>query len=286
MIWLIGNKGMLGSDLESVLRSYNYNFIVSDKEVDITNLTELKSFTRSKNITWIINCAAYTAVDRAEDETDLCYRINADGPENIGIVAKQLNAKVIHMSTDYVFDGTKNIPYTEEDPVNPLNVYGKSKAEGEKRLMATNPQSVIIRTAWLYGKNGNNFVYTMLRLMKERDEINVVNDQFGNPTWSMDLTMVIKKIIDTAVNASGIYNYTNEGMTNWFEFANKIYEFGRELGILYKDCKINPVGTDQYPVIAKRPVYSVLSKNKIKKIFNLEIPLWDKSLKLFMTSLK
>ncbi len=286
MIWLIGNRGMLGSDVEQILESAGYSIIKSDRDVDISNLDALQNFVGGRHISWIINCAAYTAVDRAEDEKELCFKINSDGPHNIGILAREIGARCIHISTDYVFDGKKYTPYLEDDPVNPLGVYGKSKAEGEERLRAHCPESVIIRTAWLYGKNGNNFVYAMLRLMREKDELRVVNDQFGSPTWSMDLAGLIKKIIDTHDAPSGIYHYTNEGSISWYNFAEKIYEYAREIGILDKECVIYPITTEQYPTKAKRPAYSVLSKDKVKRVFNLHIPFWYESLKNFLLSIK
>lgn len=223
MIWLIGNKGMLGTDVEILLKKEGMDYIASDQEIDITNVEELQKFAQSKPITWIINCAAYTAVDKAEDEPELAFKINSDGPQNIAEIANQKSAKLIHISTDYVFDGIKEDAYTEADAPNPLGVYGASKLLGEENIQNNLNEYFILRTAWLYGKNGNNFVYTMLRLFKERDEISVVDDQYGSPTYVQDLAVAILAIIHFNSDAYGIYHFTNEGKITWYDFAREIH---------------------------------------------------------------
>ena len=282
MIWLIGNRGMLGSDVEKLLVEKNIDFIATDREIDITDYEMLYNFVGDKSIEWVINCSAYTAVDRAEDESELAYRINADGVLNIAQVCKSRGATLIHISTDYVFDGTKESAYTEEDPPNPLGVYGKSKYEGEKYIQRTIPQYFIIRTSWLYGKNGNNFVYTMLRLFKERDSVKVVSDQYGSPTYTIDLANLIFKIVNIKSNDFGIYHFTNEGRTTWYQFAKRIYDLSINFNLLNKNVKIIPVTTKEYPVNAKRPKYSYLSKEKIKNKLGINIRNWENALSEFI----
>jgi len=286
MIWLIGNKGMLGNDVEEVLGKNNEKYIASDIDVDITNYYELESFVRRKGIDWIINCSAYTAVDKAEDEPEKAFKINANGALNIARIAKLKGSKLIHISTDYVFDGQKKEPYIEEDEPNPLGVYGKSKLEGERNVKSILNDYFIIRTAWLYGKNGNNFVYTMLRLFDERDEVKVVSDQFGSPTHTVDLAWLIYEITKKNSKEYGIYHFTNEGKISWYDFAKRIYDISREMGIVKREVKIIPISTNEYPTKAKRPINSYLSKEKVKKIFNLNIRSWNEALRDFLLSLK
>jgi dTDP-4-dehydrorhamnose reductase len=278
MIWLIGSKGMLGTELSVLLQKKNIPFAGTDREVDITDKTALAEFSKNKNIDLIINCAAYTAVDKAEDDTETCKSLNALGAANIAACAKNTGARLIHLSTDYVFDGTANRPYKEDDTTNPIGVYGLTKRDGETAVMENNPDSYIIRTSWLYGKHGNNFVHTMLRLMNERDEIKVVNDQRGSPTWSYDLANTILAVNNIPF---GIYHFSNEGDTTWFDFAKEIYKQGKELGLIKKDCNVKPCTSAEYPSKVRRPAYSLLDKSKIKKALGIEIPAWDKSLKEF-----
>ncbi len=290
MIWLVGNKGMLGTELANLFESNKTPYIGTDRDVSILDMEAMRGFLKNKNISWIVNCAAYTAVDKAEDDVELCHALNAQGPENLGRIAQEIGARVLHISTDYVFSGTPILergqprPYREDDPTGPTGVYGKTKAEGERLLMAAASNSVILRTAWLYGKHGNNFVYTMLRLMKERDTIGVVADQRGSPTWAYDLAVAILYLINLPHEkfSPSIYHFTNEGETTWYDFAREIYRLGRHYGILEKDCVINPLTTDQYPTKARRPAYSVLSKEKIKAL-GVRIPQWQESLERFIT---
>jgi dTDP-4-dehydrorhamnose reductase len=298
MIWLIGNKGMLGAELSLTLEKQGLSYIGTDREVDITGTAALVSFAEAqsgtKPITWIINCAAYTAVDKAEDDADVCRRLNTDGAANIAKTANKVGAKLIHISTDYVFNG-KGIeeagrfrPYREDDPTDPIGVYGLTKRDGELAVMENNPGSYIIRTAWLYGRHGNNFVATMLRLMNERDAVSVVDDQRGSPTWAFNLAETITGVISAVESGrdfpTGIYHYTNEGSITWFDFAQEIYDQGRAQGLIRKDCKLNPCASAEFPAKVKRPAYSVLDKTRIRAALGLAIPEWKTSLNGFLKS--
>lgn len=286
MIWLIGNKGMLGTELRLLLEDRGFGFVGTDREVDITSLRDLESFANAQSgrIDWIVNCAAYTNVDKAEDETDLAKKINVDGPRNIGTLARGIGAKVLHISTDYVFDGNGNRPWREDDPTNPAGAYGLTKRDGERALLGENSSSYVVRTAWLYGKHGKNFVHTMLRLMAEKAEIGVVSDQRGTPTWARDLADALVGIITRPEVPFGIYHCTGGGETTWHAFALEIYRLGRELGLLGKDCAIKPLSTDEYPAKVRRPSYSVLDTGKIQRALQIEIPDWRKSLAAFLVS--
>ena len=287
-VWLIGNKGMLGTELSILLEKSGIPFVGTDCEVDITDPSALNEFANNKKIEWIINCAAYTAVDKAEDDFDTCNRLNMQGAGNIASCAKNIGARLIHISTDYVFDGqgitgeTGNVrPYCEDDETNPIGVYGAAKRSGEIAVMENNPESFIIRTAWLYGKHGNNFVHTMLRLMNERDEIKVVDDQRGSPTWTYDLAVAIISFIKKDV-PFGIYHFTNEGNITWFEFAKGIYKLGGESGLIKKDCRVTACTSAEYPAKVKRPAYSALDKSKIKSALQADIPFWEESLRSYL----
>jgi len=289
MIWLIGNKGMLGYEVEELLKKNNLSYTASDQEIDITDFSILVQYIKDKKIDWIVNCAAYTAVDKAEEEIEKAYCINRDGVKNIARIALDKQAKLIHISTDYVFDGKKDkqSTYTEENQANPMGIYGKSKLTGEKEIINILDKYFIIRTAWLYGVNGHNFVYTMLRLFREREVITVVDDQWGSPTYAADLAEVILKIIETGSDKFGIYHFTNEGVINWYQFAREIYDKAKEIGIVNgsRNVEIKPIKTEEYPTAAIRPQYSVLSKDKVKKEFNLKIRNWYKALEDFLNIL-
>ena len=284
-ILITGSNGQLGNEIKrvSVNHENNFKFFFTDvNELDITNREAVEFYLKENNIKYIVNCAAYTAVDKAEDDVDLCYKINRDAVANLGIAATNNGVKVIHVSTDYVFDGTASDPYKETDATNPQSVYGQSKREGERILLETCPQSIIIRTAWLYSIFGNNFVKTMMKYGKERDELNVVADQTGTPTNAADLARAIIRILDFSeayAFEAGIYHYSNEGVTSWYDFTIAIH---KHAGI---SCKVNPITTDQYPTKAKRPQYSVLDKAKIKSVFDLSIPNWEDSLNICITEL-
>ena len=281
MVWLIGNRGMLGRDVEQLLLKRNIECISTDLEVDITDYDSLVNFSQKKPVDWIINCAAYTNVDGAEDEEQLAFQINAQGPLNIAHIAHTLNAKLIHLSTDYVFDGTKQNAYTEEDDPNPQSVYGKSKLQGEHYIENALDTYYILRTAWLYGKNGGNFVNTMLRLFRERDEIKVVDDQWGSPTYTKDLADAIVTVVQSDCRNYGIYHFTNEGRTNWFTFAKRIYDEAKKRDMAEQKVVLHAIGTAAYPTKAKRPRNSYLSKEKFKTTFHHTIPEWEEALERF-----
>jgi len=292
MIWLIGNKGMLGSDVEKLLKERGITYWVSDKEVDISDYKALEKFGKDKKIKWVINCAGYTKVDKAEEEVEVAFRINKDGVRNIALFSAKRQIRLIHISTDYVFDGQQKkegsaVAYREDDKTYPINIYGKSKLAGEEEIKKILEKYFIIRTAWLYGARGNNFVYTMLRLYKERDLVKVVEDQWGSPTYTADLAGAILKIIEDDSVSYGIYHFTNEGVASWYEFARTIYKKAKRLGLIEGNKKvvIKPIKTEAYPAAARRPRYSILSKEKIKREFNLKIGDWDKALEDFLSTL-
>jgi dTDP-4-dehydrorhamnose reductase len=282
MIWLIGNRGMLGTELSNALAAAGLESVGTDRDVDILEPNALASFTSGKRIEWIVNCAAYTAVEKAEAEEVLAERLNARGPENIAFLAKAIGAKVLHISTDYVFDGSGTRPYLESDPMAPNSAYGRTKAEGERALVAACPEHVILRTAWLYGKYGPNFVYTMLKLMKTKDRIGVVFDQKGTPTYSADLAAAIVAILRAPKPVYGTFHFTDLGETNWHEFAFEIQKLGKEYGLLENESLVEALTTDQYPTKAKRPAYSVLSKDKIQRTYGIAIPEWRTALERFI----
>jgi dTDP-4-dehydrorhamnose reductase len=277
---------MLGAELCSLLEKEGIPFITSGRELDIRDKTALLRFAEQhSHIKWLVNCAAYTAVEKAEEEQELCRSINTDGVAHIAETAASLGAVLIHLSTDYVFNGKAKNPYKEDDPSDPIGVYGITKRHGEECAFQKNPSTYIVRTAWLYGKNGKNFVQTMLKRMSEQNELNVVNDQRGSPTWAADLSRTILSFIrpgDKKYIPYGIYHYTNEGSCTWFEFAVAIYHIAKECALLKKDCLINPCSSEEFPSKVKRPAYSVMDKEKIKMALSLQIPDWRSSLKEYL----
>lgn len=287
-ILVTGANGQLGNEIKYLSQQSNapYKYFFADsKTVDITNSQSISDFVINNQIRLIINCAAYTAVDKAEDkdQVELCYAVNFEGLEHIGDIAQKQKIKVIHISTDYVFDGTATTPYRESDQTNPQSVYGASKAKGELALLNACEEVIIIRTSWLYSAFGNNFVKTMIRLGKEKESLNVVADQKGTPTNARDLARAILNIIDQrGLNFQrGIYHFSNEGETTWYDFTKAIHQ---RAGIT-TTCKVNPIPTSEYPTKAVRPQYSVLDKSKIKSTFNLSIPNWEDSLNLCIDEL-
>ncbi|OJV35073.1 MAG: dTDP-4-dehydrorhamnose reductase [Bacteroidales bacterium 36-12] len=274
-VLVTGSKGQLGSEIQRIISLCpQLSFIFTDiDELDISNQEDVSNFFKLHKIDYVINCAAYTAVDYAEIEIDTCYKINEIAVGNLARVASKHNAKFIHISTDYVFNGRSYIPYTEEMDVYPKSVYGKSKLAGERLLTSLLPDSVIIRTSWLYSSYGNNFVKTMLRLGKERDEINIVFDQIGTPTYAADLAYAILKIVCSNNFISGIYHYSNEGVCSWYDFAICIFQ-SKNI-----NCKVIPIESKDYPAKTPRPHYSVLNKRKIKETYKLNIPHWEDGLR-------
>jgi dTDP-4-dehydrorhamnose reductase len=280
-ILVTGGKGQLGSELREIAPNYqDYNFLFTDvKDLDITNHTAVAAFIENNNITVIINCAAYTAVDKAESEPELADAINHLAGANFAQIAKDNNIKLVHISTDYVFDGTNYKPYTETDTPNPQSVYGTTKLAGEQAMQTINPpNSIIIRTSWVYSKFGNNFVKTMLRLAETRDEISVVADQIGSPTNAADLAEAILNILPQISNETvELFHYSNEGVCSWYDLAKAIFEIK---GI---SIKVNPIESKQYPTPAERPLFSVLNKNKINNTYKLVKIYWKDSLRINIT---
>ncbi len=283
-ILVTGSRGQLGSELLALSASCaHHNFFFYDlPDLDITVQERVEALCTNHSIDVIVNCAAFTAVDKAETDSATAYRVNSDGPAVLAACARDRHALLLHVSTDYVFDGTSNIPYRETDPVAPLGVYGRSKWEGEERIRAIDPSYMIFRTSWLYSVYGVNFVKTMLRLGADRPELNVVADQIGTPTWAADLAAVLVAIIDRhnrEVSCKATYHYSNEGVASWYDFAHSVMELS---GV---SCKITPVESAQYPQIAERPLYSVLNKSAIKKDWGISIPYWRDSLKAMLQQL-
>ncbi|MCT7535914.1 dTDP-4-dehydrorhamnose reductase [Aliarcobacter cryaerophilus] len=274
-ILVTGSNGQLGSEIKELASKYSYNFFFTDRNnIDITSKDSIKEFSKTNNINVIINCAAYTAVDKAETDIENADLVNRKAVKKLSIIAKELNIKLIHISTDYVFDGKNFKPYVEEFQTNPQSVYGKTKLDGENEIRDINPlNSIIIRTSWVYSYYGNNFVKTMLRLGKEKEELGVIFDQIGTPTYAAHLAKTILDIVPQIENSKvEIYNYSNEGVLSWYDFAKEIMKMAK------LNCKINPIETYQYPTPAKRPHFSLLNKSKIKSKFNLEIPYWKDGL--------
>ncbi len=276
-ILVTGSKGQLGNEIQQLKDKYSgYNFIFTDiEELDITNKQAVEQFFINKNINYAVNCAAYTAVDKAESEPELASLINGKAVKNLAEVCRKYNTFLIHISTDYVFDGNNDKPYIETDKPNPASVYGKTKLNGELEILSLKKNAIIIRTSWLYSSFGNNFVKTVLRLGKEKPQLNMVSDQTGTPTYARDLAKAILDIIpNLKLNKDvEIYHFSDEGITNWYEFAKEIIELS---GL---KCEILPIETKDYPTAAKRPLYSAFNKNKIKSHFNIEISHWKDSLK-------
>jgi dTDP-4-dehydrorhamnose reductase len=281
---------MLGKELCSLFFERSVQYIATDCDVDITDKSAVFDFAQKQNILhgidWIINCAAYTAVDRAEENPETCRKVNVTGSANIAEAAHSIGARLIHISTDYVFDGKGITPYKEDDKTDPLGVYGLTKRESERMALTLNKDSLIIRTSWLYGLYGKNFVSTMLNLMTEKKTVSVVNDKKGNPTWARDLAETIFGSIccfeKLPTPEFGIYHYTNTGNISWYDFALEIYKKSREIGLLQKDCEVRPCSSAEFPAKARRPAYSVLDTTKITQNFNIPIKKWEESLESFL----
>lgn len=283
-ILVTGANGQLGNEMRVLSKQHpKHRYFFSDVmvaedtyELDITNKTAVGSFVSANAIDLIVNCAAYTNVDKAEEDEATALKINA---EALSVLGSQ-GVRVIHVSTDYVFSGDEHVPCKENDPVAPRTAYGRTKYEGEKRLLAACPDAVILRTAWLYSEFGNNFVKTMIRLGKERESLGVVFDQIGTPTYAADLAWAIFTVIEAPVWHPGIYHFTNEGVCSWFDFTVMIHELA---GI--KTCKVSPISSEEYQYKTPRPHYSVLDKSKFKKTFDVEIPYWLDGLRRCMKKL-
>ncbi len=288
VVLVSGKKGQLGLSLQNIASSSkNFQFIFFDKdELNIADETSIEKIFQKYSPSFFINCAAYTAVDKAETEKEVAYKINAEAVGIIATYCNQFKTVLIHVSTDYVFDGEGNKPYSEDDATNPVNYYGYTKLQGEALALKNNVNTIIIRTAWVYSEYGNNFVKTMLRLMNERKEINVVNDQFGSPTYAKDLAEAIVQIVNRessnvndaqsskfkAQSSYTIFHFSNDGIISWYDFAVAIKE------IKQLDCIINPIPTSAYPTPAKRPAYSAFDKTKFVSTFNIQLKDWKESL--------
>jgi dTDP-4-dehydrorhamnose reductase len=281
VVLVTGANGQLGQAIQSISGNYpEIDFVFCDsKSLDITDLNNIKQTFEQLKPNFCINAAAYTAVDKAESEPEKAHLINVIGAKNLAEVCKEFSAILLHVSTDFVFDGSKTTPYTEEDIPNPTGVYGQTKLDGEKAIQETFDNYFIIRTSWVYSQFGNNFMKTMLRLASERDSLSVVDDQIGTPTNAVDLAKVLVKICTTynqqltAYNLFGIYNYSNEGQCSWYDFAKKIFEVNNF------SINLQPILSESYPTPAKRPAYSVLDKSKIKEVFGVAVDSWEESLK-------
>ena len=313
MVWVIGANGMLGQELCRQLTQIGMTWIGSGSEVDITKVDDLETFTQSHDqsanrtgysvakkkvpakIEWVINCAAYTDVEGAEDEPEKAMKVNAEGALNIARATRKIGAKFIHFSTDYVFDGMAKSPYSEDNPKNPVNEYGKSKLAGEDAIQKEMTQYDIIRSSWLYGFDRPNFVYKMISEMSTNDSVQAVADQKGSPTFAGNLANVAIKIMQTSINAHhlfgknaavpyGVYHYADSGEATWCSFAEKIYALAKKYKRISNNCNINPISSADLSLKAKRPVYSVLSTAKISSSMKIKIPSWEESLEKFIKS--
>ena len=274
-IVVTGANGQLGSELRDLAAAFpQFEFIcVSHETLPIDQAAIINDFFDKHRPAYCINCAAYTAVDKAETEKELAYTINATAVGELAAVCRKNECRLIHISTDYVFDGRATIPYREDDITDPQNVYGTSKLEGERQAIRADPLSIIIRSSWVYSYYGKNFVKTMLKLMKEKDHVNVVNDQFGSPTYAADLALAILQIVSSNNWIPGIYHYCNKGVISWYDFAVAI----RQLS--HASCAVHPIETSEYPTPARRPAYSVLATDKIRNTYHIDNPGWKDSLK-------
>lgn len=277
-VLLIGSTGMLGSDLKDVLTESGFTVEAPLRAaLDITDFDSLRTYIKNSKAEIIINASAYTQVDKAEEERQLALKINGGGPRNLALCCEEFNIKLVHVSTDYVFDGEGNVPYKETDKTNPLGFYGVTKHKGEifiEEILKEN--YLIVRTSWLYGPQGNNFVKTIIRLASEREELNIVGDQFGSPTYTVNLARAIVNLINK--NAQGIFHYSDSGEISWFDFAQAIAQEMNDNGMAKTVKKINPITTAEFPTPAKRPKYSVLSKDKYESVTGLKASKWQTGL--------
>ena len=284
-ILVTGANGQLGNEMRIVARNSADNYIFTDvAELDITNAAAVEQMVVDNDVKVVINCAAYTNVDRAEDDSEFAEILNAKAVENLAVAIRKNDGLLVHISTDYVFGGTKNnTPCREDEPANPTGVYGVTKLHGEQAIVASGCHYIIIRTAWLYSEFGKNFLKTMLNLTATKPQLKVVFDQVGTPTYAYDLAMAIYNIVETRkyVGHEGVYHYSNEGVCSWFDFTKMIAEYAGNTG-----CDIQPCHSDEFPSKVVRPSYSVLDKTKIKETFGVSVPYWTDSLKVCMNNLK
>ena len=280
-VLITGSNGQLATCIKDLEKQHpNLSFIYTNSsQLDLTNQEAINSFFETNKIDWCINCAAYTAVDKAETDTENAFKVNEQGPKHLALACDKHNAKLIHVSTDFVFDGSKSSPYNEEDQTKPLGIYGASKLQGELAIKDVMNAFFIVRTSWLYSEHGNNFMKTMLRLAKTNKELNIVADQVGTPTYAKDLAGALLSIITSNSNKYGVYHYSNEGVTSWYDFAKAIFDISEI------EIKVNPIPSKEFPTPAKRPSYSVLDKQKTKENLNIETLYWRERLKTAIKNL-
>lgn len=284
-ILVTGANGQLGQALKKIAADYSgFSFVYTDfNELDVTSAEAVSNFFSQQEIHACINCAAYTAVDKAESDEELAFKLNFEAVLNLATICQQHGAQLMHISTDYVYDGKQNVPYSETDDASPESIYGSSKLRGEAAAIDTNPDTIVLRTSWLYSEFGVNFAKRMRELMQEKESLNVVFDQAGTPTYAVDLAKaildILTKVWDAPGNYGGVYHFSNEGVTSWYDFAVAIRE------LTGASCTVAPITSDKYPTAAKRPAYSVMNKQKIKDTFGLQIPYWRESLKVCLKNL-
>ncbi len=277
-ILITGANGQVGMEFQTLAKQSSYHFIFTDvAELDITDARAVMHFFGSEKPDFCVNCAAYTAVDKAEEQEALAYKINVTGVKNLAKACRQLDIPMVQLSTDYVYDTGQNTPFKEDDETNPRSVYATTKLQGDEAVMSILPEKyIVMRTSWVYSSFGHNFVKTMIRLGTERDELGIVFDQIGTPTYARDIAAAILQIIDKTTDTQtfpkGIYHFSNEGVTSWYDFAKAIFKLKNIT------CRVRPIETKDYPTPAVRPPFSVLNKGKIKQVFGLEIPHWQESL--------
>ena len=272
-ILITGANGQLGNEMRELAKNSSHFFSFTDvAELDITNIDAIDTFFQQTKFDFVINCAAYTNVNKAESEEEIAFKLNAIAPENLAKISNKYNCKFIHISTDYVFDGTHCQPYVETDEVCPQSAYGRTKLKGEQLTMQANSNTAIIRTAWLYSTFGNNSVKTMMKYGQEKDTLTVVFDQIGSPTYAADLAEAIYSIIEAETFVPGIYHFSNEGVCSWYDFTKEILQLANI------QCDVQPIESKDFPSPAKRPFYSLLNKKKIKETYKITVPYWKDSL--------
>lgn len=284
-VLITGGSGQLGTELRQLLQARGDEVIAPGRdELDLLQPDDLAASILRHRPNWVVNCAAYTQVDRAEDDADSAFRINRDAARALAQTCRQADIHLAHISTDFIFDGRQSTPYDEQAIGNPLGIYGDSKWQGEQAVIAEKPDALVLRIAWVYGCHGNNFVKTMLRLATEREELRVVCDQIGTPGWTHDIADALQQLI--AQDAQGIYHFSNEGVASWYDFACAIVEEACALGYALKVRQVTPIASEEFPTPARRPAYSVLDKRKIRPRLDGPIPHWRSSLRRMLTELK
>jgi len=284
-ILITGANGQLGHSTQLTLQDKGVHTIgIGRKQLDFSQPEHVAEYIAAQRADWVINCAAYTQVDKAEEDSDLAFRINRDAAKAVAEGVQSYTGRLLQVSTDFIFDGTQSHPYREDDRANPLGVYGQSKWEGEQAVLEILPTATILRTAWVYGVHGNNFVKTILRLASERDELGIIDEQVGSPSSTVDISQAMYALIEK--ECAGVYHFTNEGVTSWYDFALAAINEAKSLGFKFKLKRINPIPASAYPTPAARPSYSVLSKEKIRAVLDYDIPHWQDSLRTMLERLK